>query len=575
MESQGRMKRKRIVLADEQPLLRQAVRQLLEGDGQEIVGEADNGQDALHLVRRLEPELLVLDLALPRLGGLEVIRRLGQQGCPTRTLVLTTQDSEHFAGLCLQVGAAGFVSKQAPLDELREAVRNVLRGRSHFPAQSLGSVAPRSGPLDEPEQLSSLSPRELTVLQYLANGRSNKDIADELALSDRTVSTYKTRLLHKLHADSLVELVEIAWRNGMLGNLLLAEGLARGNGTAKDGASFRDIFDLIPQPISLRDREGRLLVCNRHYLELLDITLDEVVGKRIIDHDFLDPEEAQQFYRSYLQSVAREESYTREQVVNGRKGRRVLHLSGIPYRNGEGQLLGMLCMYIDITGHEHELVKLREAKERGDSLRHARAQFLYGVGQEFQRVLANVQRELAQVARELPGHAALREAGAALGGMQEQLGLLSDLVQLDTGALLLTPRPLDLVRLTCQEAEAFAPLVRIEPKGPPDAGGWIDPRRYRQMLRVLLEYGLERAPGLHLRMACEEQAHAELYWRLELLAEGEVYPGTPAFAAAAPQPRLALCQRLASLMDGDLELPEQGETLAVLQLNLPRTVKAV
>ncbi|CAD5108945.1 Protein-glutamate methylesterase/protein-glutamine glutaminase [Pseudomonas carbonaria] len=571
--------RKRIVLADEQPLVRQAMRVLLEKEGLEVAAEAGNGQDALHLTRQLEPDLLILDLSLPRLGGLEVIRRLLQQGSRTRTLVLTAQDSEHFAGLCLQSGATGFVSKQAPLDELGDAVRGVLHGRSYFPAHSLGSVAPQLGPLDEQEQLRSLSPRELTVLRYLANGRSNKDIADELALSDRTVSTYKKRLLDKLHADSLVELVEIAWRNGMLGSLALAANLAHEADSPEYGASFREIFDIIPLPIALRDREGYLLICNRHYLEFFDVVPEEVIGKRIIDSNFFEPEDALHFYQTYLQAVEREEPYRRELVVHNKGRRRVLSHSGIPYRNAEGRLFGMLCSYLDISGHEQELVMLRQARERGESIRHARTQFLHGVGQDFQRTLVDVQRALAQVARKLPDSSALRQVSASLGGMQGQLAILDDLVQLDIGALLLTPRPLDLERLTVEEVAAFDPqghLVVVETAVLSERRAWIDPQRYRQMLRILLEHGLEKTPRLQVRMSVEELVSADLQWRLELHAEEPVCPGASRLAEpVTPQPRLVLCQRLATLMDGELVLPDRTEMLALLRLRLPRAMKAV
>lgn len=214
----------KILIADEQPLFRHGIRQALEAQGHSLVAELDNGTDALRQTLQLKPSLLILDLALPRLGGLEVIRRLRKQACKVPILVLTAQSSEHFAGLSLQAGSTGFISKQDDLHQLGEAVRTLLHGHSYFPSHLVGNVAPQIGLKAEEAQLDSLSARELTVLRYLANGRSNKDIAQELALSDRTVSTYKARLQRKLNVDSLAQLLEIAWRQGLLGVSSLSPG---------------------------------------------------------------------------------------------------------------------------------------------------------------------------------------------------------------------------------------------------------------------------------------------------------------------------------------------------------------
>src|SRR5262245_27052792 len=194
----------RILVVDPEPVTRHAIRLLMEAEGHEVVGETDSGPQALQLARRLLPDLVVMELSIHGLGGLEVIQRLVAMELGCRILVLTAQDSEYFAGRCLQGGARGFVSKQQDPRELKVAVHALLAGQSYFPSHALLGASQHS------EVLRDLSVRELTVLQLLARGFSNVAISEQLAISDKTVSTYKVRLMQKLHAASLVELIDIA-----------------------------------------------------------------------------------------------------------------------------------------------------------------------------------------------------------------------------------------------------------------------------------------------------------------------------------------------------------------------------
>lgn len=204
-----------VLVVDDHPMIRLAVRLLLERDGYSIVGETDNGVDALHLAREFTPDLVVLDIGIPRLDGLEVIARLDALGLPLRVLVLTAQPGHLFALRCLQAGAAGFVCKQEDLGELLGAAKAVLAGYSYFPRETLISVRRSDALADDRERVSSLSDREVMVLRQLASGLSNKQIGDSMLLSNKTISTYKTRLLQKLNATSLVDLIEFARRNGL------------------------------------------------------------------------------------------------------------------------------------------------------------------------------------------------------------------------------------------------------------------------------------------------------------------------------------------------------------------------
>lgn len=204
-----------VFIIEDHPVSRLAVRMVLENEGYEVIGETDNGVDGMRLARELDPRLVILDISLPRLDGLEVLARIQAMGMPWRVLVLTAQASELFAIRCMQLGAAGYVSKVEDLTELLSAVRAVFAGYTYFPSQALAAA-------DDPERGAELrlfqqvNDRELMVLQLFAQGRTNREIAEGMFLSNKTVSTYKKRLMHKLKAKSLVELLEIAKRNGVV-----------------------------------------------------------------------------------------------------------------------------------------------------------------------------------------------------------------------------------------------------------------------------------------------------------------------------------------------------------------------
>ncbi|AIL61827.1 two-component response regulator RocA1 [Pseudomonas alkylphenolica] len=179
-----------------------------------VVGEADNGLDAVQLVRDLAPQVVVLDIGIPKLDGFTVISRIKALNVRSEILILTSQPADSVCRRCIQLGARGFVNKEEDLGSLITAIKAVDAGYTFFPALTFDSVNPAEQ-LTEREQIQSLTDREVTVLQYLAQGYSNKQIGEMLFLSNKTVSTYKTRLLQKLGATSLVDLAEFAKRNAL------------------------------------------------------------------------------------------------------------------------------------------------------------------------------------------------------------------------------------------------------------------------------------------------------------------------------------------------------------------------
>ena len=198
---------KRIVVVDDHPIVVKMLSNVLNAD-YELVGESGDGEEALHLVQTLKPDLVILDLELPKLDGLSVIRAIRAKHPETRVLVLSAKPEQVMANHTRIAGANGYVSKSRGIEELCSVVRAVLLGYDCFPAGIC------DGGRDV--ALNGLSPREIEVLQYLARGMSNKSIAARLGLSDKTVSTYKTRVLDKLGVSSLAALIEYATLNNLI-----------------------------------------------------------------------------------------------------------------------------------------------------------------------------------------------------------------------------------------------------------------------------------------------------------------------------------------------------------------------
>ncbi|PYY81641.1 DNA-binding response regulator [Pseudomonas sp. TKO26] len=205
-----------VLIIDDHPVIRMAVRILLEHEGYQIIGETDNGVDALQMVRECEPSLVILDICIPKLDGLELLERLSNMHQSLRVLVLTAQSAALFANRCMRAGASGYVCKREDLSELLSAVKAICNGYNYFPSQALHLDRTALGATLELAQFNSLNDRELMVLQLFAMGQTNKEIATGMFLSHKTVSTYKKRIMQKLATTSMNELVDMARRNELI-----------------------------------------------------------------------------------------------------------------------------------------------------------------------------------------------------------------------------------------------------------------------------------------------------------------------------------------------------------------------
>lgn len=204
------------LVVDDHPFIRSSVKMLLKQEGFEVVAEADNGADAVQLAREHEPELIVLDIAMPKLDGLEVISRICALGLSCKILVLTSQSPLFYSMRCMKAGAAGYISKTNDLDELVKAIKAVMGGYTFFQNLANSSVRRSDAQTTDLELIQTLSDRELTILQQLSQGLSNKEIGDAMLLSNKTISTYKTRLIEKLKVKSVVYLADFAKRNNLV-----------------------------------------------------------------------------------------------------------------------------------------------------------------------------------------------------------------------------------------------------------------------------------------------------------------------------------------------------------------------
>ena len=206
-----------VLLTDDHALVRTGIRRLLEDSKQvTIVGEAECGEDSLQLAQSLKPDVILMDVNMPGIGGVEACRRILQRNPKQKIIVLTIHNEQTFPKRLLEIGAKGYLTKECGVDEMIEAIRQVNNGGAYISpsiAQRLAlSLLPGNG--DNP--IDKLSRREFQVMLMISHGESNIEISEKLCLSPKTISTYRLRLLEKLGAQNEVDLIKIAVEQGMV-----------------------------------------------------------------------------------------------------------------------------------------------------------------------------------------------------------------------------------------------------------------------------------------------------------------------------------------------------------------------
>jgi DNA-binding NarL/FixJ family response regulator len=211
----------RVVIVDDQELVRTGFRVVLDAQPDiDVVGESADGFAAVEAVGSLHPDVVLMDIRMPNLDGIEATRRIAASDGSTRILILTTFDLDDYVYEALRAGASGFLLKDARADELCNAVRTVAAGEAllspSITRRLIESYTRRPPPTDHPSVLAELTPRELEVLKLIARGLSNSSIARELVVGDATVKTHVARIFAKLDVHDRAQAVVLAYESGLV-----------------------------------------------------------------------------------------------------------------------------------------------------------------------------------------------------------------------------------------------------------------------------------------------------------------------------------------------------------------------
>jgi DNA-binding NarL/FixJ family response regulator len=216
------LKKLRILIADDHGLIRRGARIILQARrGWKVVGEAANGREAVEKAIKLKPDVVVVDISMPELDGVEVIRQIRASVPDTKILVLTMHESDQMVRRALDAGANGYLLKSDLTEYLPKAVRAVAENKSFLTPKISeivleGFINARNKPVEEKRTGLRITPRELEIIRLLAQGKSNKELSTQLGITVRTVETHRSKIMLKLGLHSLAELIHYAMRNEII-----------------------------------------------------------------------------------------------------------------------------------------------------------------------------------------------------------------------------------------------------------------------------------------------------------------------------------------------------------------------
>jgi len=206
-----------VVLADDHAIVRDGLRMVLESTGDiSVVGEAENGTETLKLLQQIKPDVLLLDVSMPGLNGFDVVQRMGQKDEQVPTLVLSMYPEEQYALRFIKAGAAGYLAKDAASTQLVNAVRMVASGRKYISPEVATLLAESLSGEHEQEAHELLSDREYQVMCHIGSGKTVSQIAEQMSLSVRTISTYRSRILAKMRMSTNAELTHYTIKHGLV-----------------------------------------------------------------------------------------------------------------------------------------------------------------------------------------------------------------------------------------------------------------------------------------------------------------------------------------------------------------------
>lgn len=210
----------RVLIVDDHDLVRTGIRRLLEdrktSDGIEVIGEAASGEEAILRARELSPDVVLMDVNMPGIGGLEAMRRLLLHDSTTKIVVVTVHAQGPFPRRLLEAGASGYLTKGCDVEEMVSAIKTIARGGKHISPDIAQQLALSMLPGSDESPFDRLSQREMQILLMITQGHKSQVISDKLCLSPKTVSTYKSRLHDKLNVRNDVELIRMAIQHGLL-----------------------------------------------------------------------------------------------------------------------------------------------------------------------------------------------------------------------------------------------------------------------------------------------------------------------------------------------------------------------
>ncbi len=213
----------RVLLADDHTVIRDALSLLLNTQTDiEIVGQAEDGRQAVALARELHPDVAVLDISMPHIDGLQAVQLIRTESPQTQALILTMHDSDAHFFRALEAGAAGYVFKKAASEELLQAIRQIAKGNAYFPPAMARKLldgylsGARGAPVAGPPGYATLSDREKEIMFMLLQGQTNQTIAENLIITPSTVQAHRTHIMQKLNLETTIDLVRYAIRHGLI-----------------------------------------------------------------------------------------------------------------------------------------------------------------------------------------------------------------------------------------------------------------------------------------------------------------------------------------------------------------------
>ncbi|MBB1200322.1 fimbriae biosynthesis transcriptional regulator FimZ [Enterobacteriaceae bacterium 89] len=210
------MKPASVIIMDEQPIVRMSIEVLLRKNSDiRVALKSDNSREVIDYVKKHNIDLLILDVEPPGADGFSLLKRINAISPQTKVLFLSAKSEDYYAGRAIRAGANGFVSKRKDYNDIYKAVEMLLSGYSFFPADTVNLFSQKAARRGDVTEL-PLSNREMTVLRYLVNGLTNKEIADQLLLSNKTISAHKSNIFSKLGVHTIVELIDYAKSHELL-----------------------------------------------------------------------------------------------------------------------------------------------------------------------------------------------------------------------------------------------------------------------------------------------------------------------------------------------------------------------